>query len=244
MNKPAYIEKRENLLKFLCLSRAQFDKMIKAGCPGKIKGHGYNLIAVCEWIYKHPPKRIGDSKDECLEIVREILARNQADLNTFNEVIGKNKPAPNASPDKKPAKQSAGRHARAEEPAQPKDRLELDEALEATKIYMQKLKEQIDANSQDTGRLSGDDLANWSKTLLALNEAAKKTTKSLSEHRKLVRIDAVQDYLAGMLSTLRSIFLNLPVKLAPVLENQTSGKIQKLLDEEIRNALEYARNYD
>jgi hypothetical protein len=217
--------------------------MVRAGCPSRIKGQGYNLISVCEWIYKQPQRRRGSHKDECLKVVREVLANNQADQNTFNEVIGKNRTA-EKTPEKMTDKRNAGKRKKVEESVPAKDRLELDEALEETKIYMQKLKEQIDTNSKDTGRLSGDDLTNWSKTLLALNEAAKKTTKSLSEHRKLVRIDAVQDYLAGMLSTLRSIFLNLPVKLAPVLENQTSGKIQKLLEEEIRNALEYARNYD
>lgn len=239
MNKPAYIKHRENLLKHLCLSRAQFDKMTKAGCPGKIKGHGYNLIAVCEWIYNHPPKRSGDGKDECMGVVREILANNRADLNTFNEAMSKPQSA-------KPQPAKAATKARSEkEPLPPaKDRLELDEALEATKIYIQQLKDQIDASAKDTGRLSGDDLTSWSKTLLALNEAAKKTTKNLSEHRKLVRINDVQDYLAGMLSALKSIFLNLPVKLAPILENQTAGKVQKILEEEIRNALEHARNYD
>lgn len=239
MNKPAYIKHRENLLKHLCLSRAQFDKMIKAGCPGKIRGHGYNLIAVCEWIYKHPPKRSGDGKEECLEVVREILANNRADLNTFNEAMSKPQPAKS-----QPAKVTTKARTEKEPQLPAKDRLELDEALEATKIFIQQLKGQIDASAKDTGRLSGDDLASWSKTLLALNEAAKKTTKNLSEHRKLVRIDDVQDYLAGMLSALKTIFLNLPVKLAPMLENQTSGKIQKILDEEIRNALEHAKNYD
>lgn len=218
--------------------------MVRAGCPGRMKGHGYNLIAICEWIYKQPQRRSNEHKDECMKVVREVLENNQADLNTFNEVVGNNKTAQKRFGKTSTRQSAATMRSADKEPGTPKDRLELDEALEATKIYIQTLKEQIDTSSQKTGRLSGDDLANWSKTLLALNEAAKKTTKNLSEQRKLVKIEDVQNYLAGMLSSLKGIFLNLPVKLAPVLENQTGGKIQKILEEEIRNALEHARNYD
>lgn len=250
MAKQAFIKSRENLLKFLCLSGPQFEKMVRRGCPGRTKGLGYNLLAICKWIYQQPLRQGGIHKEECLKVVREVIAKNRIDQKTFNEALAEPEPKPASPPAKKSGRQTASKQIRTEKPEQseqpvaPKDRLELDEALEATKVYIRQLKEQIDSNAKDTGELSGDDLANWSKTLLALNEAAKKTTKNLSERRKLVRIDDVQNYLAGMLNTLRTIFLNLPNKLAPVLENQTSGKIQKLLDEEIRNALEYARNYD
>lgn len=55
---------------------------------------------------------------------------------------------------------------------------------------------------------------------------------------KLVRVDDVRRQWSGIASGIRQALLQLPGRLAPLLEQRTAGFIRQALDKEVRAALQ------
>ncbi len=219
---------KDEVLKNLKITDKHLKRMREQGAPSPIRYKGYRIEDLCQWIIAKPKKRSDRTK------VREYAER------AFKKIQGKSQAKKLDAPDDeiKPSKK---------EPGAGKSSITLDTGLlpaldrarhaelDAYKLHQKHVKDKDFVNASY--------LDAWQKTLDILRKCEKDFSEVLERRREVVEMKEVQQFLEVKIEQTKAILLNMPSKLAPVLESLTWVEIEKRLDQEIRDAISKLTNF-
>ncbi len=212
--------KKEQVLKELKITERQLKRFRDSGAVAFVKFKGYDIEQLCSWIVSKPKNRKDRSKarENAEKILSKFFKKNPAAYSPEApaKAIAKSRTA-NIRKDLHPGLLAALERARTAE-------------VELYKLHADYLKERGNFNA---GFFDG-----WQKSIDNLRKCEGDVVKILREQNELIQLKTVQDWLESKLEQLKIILLNLPSKLAPILESLTWQEIQKRLEQEIRDAIE------
>jgi len=211
---------KQQLCKQLEISPKRLEKLLEAGAPQGKKKNAYDMEAFCRWVIARPKSKTDKSRLQ-ENAQRFLFSLNPAEAKEKKAVPGKKKISVPA--DKQVGLMPALERARSAE-------------LAAYKAHIKIFDEQ--------GITSSTALDAWQKTLDILRKCETDFTKVLERRRELIEIKRVQEWIEQRIELVKTIFLNIPAKLAPSLEGLPWHEIQKRLDQEVRDAISKLKNID
>ena len=214
---------KQQLCKQLEISPKRLEKLLEAGAPQGKKKNAYDMAAFCRWVIARPKSKTDKSRLQ-ENAQRYLLGLKPAEEKQPGKTaVKKSQKKNDAASDKKVGLMPALERARAAE-------------LAAYDAHMKIFNEQ--------GITSASALDAWQKTLDILRKCETDFTKVLERRRELIEIKKVQEWIEQKIELVKTIFLNVPAKLAPALEGLPWHEIQKRLDQELRDAIGKLRNID
>lgn len=212
--------KKAKVLEALKITDKHLKNMKEMGAPSPIPVKGYDIKSLCEWIVARPMKRTDRTKirEYAQKVLNKLIGKQEVKVQTEEKV---KKEKQKVQKDLQPGLIAALERAREAEVS----------AYKAHQDFMKK-----------SGILSAACLDTWQKTLDILRKCETDFTKVLQRRRELVEMKEVQQFLEVMIEQTKSILLNLPAKLAPLLECLPWPEIEKKLDQEIRDAISKLTN--
>ena len=211
---------KQQLCKLLEISPKRLEKLLEVGAPQGKKKNAYDMEAFCRWVIARPKSKTDKSRLQ-ENAQRFLLGLKPTEENPAKPAAVKKLQIP--ATDKKVGLMPALERARAAE-------------LAAYDAHMKIFNEQ--------GITSASALDAWQKTLDILRKCETDFTKVLERRRELIEIKKVQEWIEQKIELIKTIFLNVPAKLAPALEGLPWHEIQKRLDQELRDAIGKLRNID
>jgi hypothetical protein len=211
---------KQQLCKLLEISPKRLEKLLEVGAPQGKKKNAYDMEAFCRWVIARPKSKTDKSRLQ-ENAQRFLLGLKQTEEKPAEPATVKKPQMP--ATDKKVGLMPALERARAAE-------------LAAYDAHMKIFNEQ--------GITSASALDAWQKTLDILRKCETDFTKVLERRRELIEIKKVQEWIEQKIELVKTIFLNVPAKLAPSLEGLPWHEIQKRLDQELRDAISKLRNID
>lgn len=212
--------KKEQVLKELKITERQLKRFRDLCAVAYVKFKGYDIEQLCSYIVSKPKLRKDRSKAR--ENAEKILTK-----------FFKKKPA--ADTPEAPVKATAkSNYSHIRKDLHPGLQAALERArtaeVELYKLHADYLKER--------GNFNASFFDGWQRSIDNLRKCEGDVVKILREQNELIQLKAVEDWLESKLEQLKIILLNLPSKLAPILESLTWQEIQKRLEQEIRDAIE------
>lgn len=219
---------KDEVLKNLKITDKHLKRMREQGAPSPLRYKGYNIEELCSWIVARPKKRTDRTmvREYAEKTLKKIQAKTPA--KTTEETFENKKPEKKSRSESATTGQDTGLL-----PAL--DRVRNAE-LDAYKAHQKHIRERNFVNASY--------LDAWQKTLEILRRCEKDFSEVLERRRDTVEMKEVQQFLETMIEQTKAILLNLPSKLAPVLESLTWMEIEKKLDQEIRDALSKITNFN
>lgn len=219
---------KDEVLKNLKITDKHLKRMREQGAPSPMRYKGYKIEDLCQWIVARPKKRTDRTK------VREFAER------ALNKFLSKSKKENNKTPDAEESQATGkGKSEKVKTvwdtgliPALDRAR---NAELDAYKLHHKHV--------QEKGFVNASYLDAWQKTLDILRKCEKDFSEVLERRREVVEMKEVQQFLEIRIEQTKSILLNIPSKLSPVLESLTWVEIEKKLDQEIRDAISKLTNF-
>lgn len=212
---------KKQLCQMLEITPKRLEKLLEVGAPQGKKKNAYDMEAFCRWVIARPKSKTDKSRLQ-ENAQRYLLGLKPAEEKQSKKAEVK-KPQTKEIDVKKVGLMPALERARAAE-------------LAAYDAHMKIFNEQ--------GITSASALDAWQKTLDILRKCETDFTKVLERRRELIEIKKVQEWIEQKIELVKTIFLNVPAKLAPALEGLPWHEIQKRLDQELRDAIGKLRNID
>lgn len=213
---------KKKVLTTLKITEKHLRRMREQGAPAFVPFKGYDMVALCQWIISRPMKRADRTK------IREYAQK------VLKKIEGKS-----SEKHQEPELQT-----QAEKPARSSKvsiKTETDvgllPALERARSAELAAYNAHQDFVKKSGIVSASHLDAWQKTLDILRKCEKDFAEVLERRRELVEMKEVQQFFEIMIEQTKSILLNLPAKLAPILECLPWAEIEKKLDQEIRDAI-------
>lgn len=219
---------KDEVLKNLKITDKHLKRMREQGAPSPIRYKGYKIEDLCQWIVSRPKKRTDRTKvrEYAERALKKFQGKSKTESNKTSDA-DESQPAQKSKSEKQSTAWGTGLI-----PALERVR---NAELDAYKAHQKHVKEKDFVNASH--------LDAWQKTLDILRKCEKDFSEVLERRREVVEMKEVQQYLETMIERTKSILLNLPAKLAPVLESLTWVEIEKKLDQEIRDAINKLSNF-
>jgi len=197
-------------------------KKIRANSDIRPKGRGvasrWPLLAVCEWLLANPPVKINNKKTmKMRRLAAQVLKEHRKQ---------EKKPGKAASKAKQPS-------VKVDDNQQPGLEAALDRLRAAERVTYQRWQSAFQENDSNASVYFRD----WQQALDLLRKAEDNLLTVLNKRRELLPTDEVKTWLTRQIEAAKAHLLDLPGKLAPVIEGLPWPQIQKMLETEIKDAL-------
>lgn len=200
---------RTKLREFYGINDSAMGKFLLNGHPQPVKGRGFDLLASATWFSGRPGK--GKAKEKALAYLATL--------------------APAKPETEKP---------NAQVPPGPKRRAK--KGIEQTVIRLRTEEEALHRAYKDLAEknpaAAPAALRNWHASIDLLTRAEPALIKYKREMEELIDAAKYRKWLKERIAAAKSILLDLPSRVAPQCENMPWHQIQKLLDAEVRRALQ------
>lgn len=200
---------RVKLREFYGINDSAMGKFLANGHPQPVKGRGYDLLASATWFSGRPGK--GKAKEKALAYLATLAPANPETGTPKDQV-----------------------------PPGPKRRAK--KGIEQAVIRLRTEEEDLHRKYKGLAEMNSAGGAtafrDWQSALDLLTRAEQALIKYKREMEELIDAAKYRKWLKERIAAAKSILLDLPSRVAPQCENMPWHQIQKLLEAEVRRALQ------